>query len=434
MNANRPSVDQSNRVVPINLRQSGPTPVEMLIDTRVRKSPYWHLSMEAGCWRASVYNRMYHPRGYVRPEDGGAMVEYDALVHHVTLWNVAVERQIQVKGPDAEAYVNFVITRDATKIPVMRARYVILCNETGGILNDPVLLRVAEDEFWFSISDSDLELWLQGVNVGRRFDVDIKEIDVAPVQIQGPKSVDLMTDLFGDAVAQLPPYGLLSGQVAGHDVVVSQTGFSGEKGYEIYLYDASLHAEGMWNAILEAGEKHQLSVIAPAHHRRIAAGILSWGQDMDQETLPFQVNLAYQVPREKAADYIGKAALEAARAQLEAGQQPYTHQLVGMIMGGAPINDYAPDFWLISTTSDGAASGYVTSPWYSPEIGQNIAMGYVPVEHSAIGTELWVHLPEQYADMPGSPVAAEVVQMPFRESVNPNQREILRTKGMDAAI
>ena len=434
MNANQPSVDQSNRVVPINLRQSGPTPVEMLIDTRVRKSPYWHLSMEAGCWRASIYNRMYHPRGYVRPEDGGAMVEYDALVNHVTLWNVAVERQIQVKGPDAEAYVNFVITRDATKIPVMRARYVILCNEAGGILNDPVLLRVAEDEFWFSISDSDLEFWLQGVNVGRRFDVDIKEIDVAPVQIQGPKSVDLMMDLFGEAVAQLPPYGLMTGQVAGHDVVVSQTGFSGAKGYEIYLYDASLHAEDMWNAILAAGEKHQLSVIAPAHHRRIAAGILSWGQDMDQETLPFQVNLAYQVPRQKTADYIGKAALEAVRAQLESGQQPYTHQLVGMIMGGAPINDYAPDFWLISTTSDGEANGYVTSPWYSPEIGQNIAMGYVPVEQSTIGTELWVHLPEQYADMPGSPVAAEVVEMPFRESVNPNQREILRTKGMDAAI
>ena len=434
MNANHPSVDQSNRVVPINLRQSGPTSVEMLIDTRVRKSPYWHLSMEAGCWRASIYNRMYHPRGYVRPEDGGAMVEYDALVHHVTLWNVAVERQIQVKGPDAEAYVNFVITRDATKIPVMRARYVILCNEAGGILNDPVLLRVAQDEFWFSISDSDLELWLQGVNVGRRFDVDIQEIDVAPVQIQGPKSVDLMTDLFGDAVAQLPPYGLMTGQVAGHDVVVSQTGFSGEKGYEIYLYDASLHAEDLWNAILEAGEKHQLSVIAPAHHRRIAAGILSWGQDMDQETLPFQVNLAYQVPRQKTADYIGKAALEAVRAQLEAGQQPYTHQLVGMIMGGAPINDYAPDFWLISTTTDDEATGYVTSPWYSPEIGQNIAMGYVPVEQSAVGTELWVHLPDHYADMPGSPVAAEVVQMPFRESVNPNQREILRTKGMDAAI
>lgn len=434
MNANIPSVDQSARNVPINLRQSGPTPVQMLIDTRVRKSPYWHLSMEAGCWRASIYNRMYHPRGYVRPEDGGAMVEYDALVNHVTLWNVAVERQIQVKGPEAEAFVNFVITRDATKIPVMRARYVILCNESGGILNDPVLLRVAEDEFWFSISDSDLELWLQGVNVGRRFDVDIQEIDVAPVQIQGPKSVDLMSDLFGEEVSQLPPYGLMAGQVAGHPVIISQTGFSGEKGYEVYLYDASLYAEDMWNAILEAGEKHQLSVIAPAHHRRIAAGILSWGQDMDQEVLPFQVNLAYQVPRQKTADYIGKAALEKVRDQLDAGQYPYTHQLVGMIMGGAPVNDYAPDFWLISTTADAEPTGYVTSPWYSPEIGQNIAMGYVPVEYSEIGTELWVHLPEEYADVPGSPVAAEVVEMPFRESVNPNQREILRNKGMDAAI
>src|SRR5699024_6013588 len=279
----------------------------MLIDTRIRKSPYWHLSMEAGCWRASIYNRMYHPRGYVRFEDGGPMVEYDALVHHVTLWNVAVERQIQVKGPDAEAFVNFVITRDATKIPVMRARYVILCNEAGGIVNDPVLLRIAQDEFWFSISDSDLEFWLQGINVGRRFDVDIQEIDVAPVQVQGPKSVDLMVDLFGDAIAELPSYGLAEGQVAGHDVIISQTGFSGEKGYEIYLYDASQHAEDLWNAILQAGGKHNLSVIAPAHHRRIAAGILSWGQDMDQEVLPFQVNLAYQVPREKQVPYIGKA-------------------------------------------------------------------------------------------------------------------------------
>lgn len=434
MNSNIPSVDQSNRNVPINLRQSGPTAVEMLIDTRVRKSPYWHLSMEAGCWRASVYNRMYHPRGYVRPEDGGAMVEYDALVNHVTLWNVAVERQIQVKGPEAEAFVNFVITRDATKIPPMRARYVILCNESGGILNDPVLLRIAEDEFWFSISDSDLEFWLQGVNVGRRFDVDIQEIDVAPVQIQGPKSVDLMTDLFGDEIVQLPSYGLLAGAVAGHDVIVSQTGFSGEKGYEIYLYNASQHAEDLWNTLLAVGEKHQLSVIAPPHHRRIAAGILSWGQDMDQEVLPFQVNLSYQVPREKEAEYIGKSALESARDQLTAGQYPYTHQLVGMIMGGAPINDYAPDFWLISESIDANPTGYVTSPWFSPELGQNIAMGFVPIEQSGIGTELWVHLPEQYADVPGSPVAAQIVEVPFRESVNPNQREILRSKGMDAAV
>lgn len=120
------SVDQSDRHVPINLRQSGPTPVGMLISTRVSESPYWHLSMEAGCWRATVYNRVYHPRGYVHLEDGGAMVEYEALVNHVTMWNVAVERQIQVKGPDAEAFVNYVITRDATRIEPMHAKYVIV--------------------------------------------------------------------------------------------------------------------------------------------------------------------------------------------------------------------------------------------------------------------------------------------------------------------
>ena len=201
------SVDQSDRKVPINLRQSGPTPVGLLISTRVRKSPYWHLSMEAGCWRATVYNRGYHPRGYVRPEDGGAMVEYDALVNHVTLWNVAVERQIQVKGPDAEAFVNQVITRDATRIEPMHAKYVILCNEDGGVLNDPVLLRVAEDEFWFSLADSDIEMWLRGVNLGLRCDVSIAEIDVAPVQIQGPKSEALMVDLFGERVRDIPTTG-----------------------------------------------------------------------------------------------------------------------------------------------------------------------------------------------------------------------------------
>ena len=427
-------VDQSDRKVPINLRQSGPTPVEMLISTRVRKSPYWHLSMEAGCWRATVYNRMYHPRGYVRPEDGGAMVEYDALVNHVTMWNVAVERQIQVIGPDAEAFVNYVITRDAKRIKPMHGKYVILCNEQGGILNDPVLLRLSETEFWFSLSDSDLMFWLQGVNVGKGFDVQINEIDVSPVQIQGPKSEALLADLVGDAIRDVPVYGLLEAKVGGRDVVISQSGFSGEKGYEIYLRDATLYAEDMWYAVLEAGKKHNLMVIAPAHHRRIAAGILSWGQDLDAETLPFQCNLGYQVPRLKTADYIGKAKLEDVRAQLEAGNPPYKQTLVGLRLGGKPIEDYANDFWLISGEAGGDPLGYVTSPWYSPELGGNIAMGYVPVTQSALGTRLKVHLPDRYAETAGQPVDAEIVDMPFRPSVNPNAREIAKAEGRDAAF
>jgi aminomethyltransferase len=250
------------------------------------------------------------------------MAEYDALVNHVSMWNVAVERQIQVKGPDAEAFVNYAITRDATRIQPMNGKYVILCNEEGGILNDPVLLRVAEDEFWFSLSDSDIEWWLRGLNCNLGYRVSIAEIDVCPVQIQGPKSVDLMVDLVGESVRDLPYYGLMEGSIGGRDVLISQTGFTGEKGYEIYLKNATYCADDMWSAVLDAGGRHNLMVTAPAHHRRIAAGILSWGQDMDQETLPFQCNLSYQVPRQKTAPYVGKARLEAVRSEIEAGRYP----------------------------------------------------------------------------------------------------------------
>ncbi|WP_259779813.1 glycine cleavage T C-terminal barrel domain-containing protein [Aestuariispira ectoiniformans] len=427
---NVPSVDQSDRIVPYNLRQSGPTPVEMLISTRVRKSPFWHLSIEAGAWRATVYNRMYHPRGYVRPENGGAMAEYDALVNRVTLWNVSVERQIQVNGPDAEAFVDFVITRDATKIEPMHGKYCILCNENGGILNDPVLLRLSKDEFWFSVSDSDLLLWLQGVNVGRRWDVDITEIDVAPLQIQGPLSEELMVDLVGEHIRDIPYYGMMEATIGDASVIISQTGFSGEKGYEVYPRNATLHAESVWYTIRGIGARYGLRVIAPAHHRRIAAGILSWGQDMDIETSPFQVNLAYQVPRKKKADYIGKASLEAQRAEIDAGRYPFKQKLVGLKLGGKPITDYAPDFWLIQD-NDSHRIGYVTSPWWSPELNINIALGYVPPTFAKVGTALKVELPEAYSDASGKAVKAEVCDVPFRPSVNPSARERAMAKGRD---
>ena len=435
------SVDQSDRKVPYNLRQSGSTPVQMLISTRVRKSPYWHLSMEAGCWRATVYNRIYHPRGYVKPEDGGAMVEYEAIKNHVTMWNVAVERQIQVKGPDAEAFTDYVITRDATKISPMKARYVILCNHMGGVLNDPILLRISKDEFWFSLSDSDISFYLQGVNHDKKYNVAIDEIDVAPVQIQGPKSLALMKDLIGDQVDldNIPFYGLAEAKVGGRDCVISQSGFSGESGYEIYLRDATLYAEDMWNAVLDAGKKHSLMVIAPAHHRRIQAGILSWGQDMDNQHNPFQCNLGYQVSLSgkgewnKKANYVGKDLLEKMKKDLSEGQKPYKLQLVGMTFGGKPVEEYAPDFWLISPFEGGDPCGYITSPWYHPEQKRNIAMGYVPFDGTLntkgfpignYGQKFKVHLPDEYSDVPGVPVDAEVVSIPFTESFNANTREV----------
>ena len=410
------------RRVPIQLRQSGDSRAQpgdegvlaegsrMLIDQRVRKGPYWHLSQAAGCWCHSVYNRIYHPRAYIKPEDGGLMEEYRYLTEHVTMWNVAVERQIQVKGPDAEKFTDLVITRKASSCAVMKARYVILCNQYGGVLNDPVLLRPAEDEFWFSLSDSDIELWLQGVNAVENMDVEIHEIDVAPVQIQGPKSEPLMRKIFGAAIDEVPYYGLLKGEVGGCPVIVSCTGFSAEKGYEIYLYDATVNAEKMWNAILAAGEEFNLRVIAPGHHRRIEAGILSWGQDMDQEVNPFEVGLGWQVDFSKER-FIGKAALEQLRDRV-------THKLCGVRMGGKDITWYPSDYYHVLDADGGKLVGYITSAWYSPTQESNIGYAFVPVEYAQLGTRLKVALPEVY-NPDGAPVDAEVVKTPFKKPANP---------------
>ena len=297
------------RRLPINLRQSGNSDARILISTRIRKSPWWHLSKAAGCWAYTTYNHQYHPRAYIKPEDGGMLAEYKFLTEHVSMWDVAVERQIQIKGPDAAQFVDYLITRDVhSLLPTMQARYVILCNQYGGIINDPVLLRVADDEFWFSISDSDVLLWAQGVNSTGRFNVDIHELDVSPLQMQGPKSAALLEKMFGPHIREIPYYGLIHETLNGHLVTISRTGFSAELGFEIYLHDAMLHADDVWPYILEQGEEFNLGVIAPSHIRRIEAGILSYGQDMDIENNPYEVRLGWQVDLDKG-DFIGKEAL-----------------------------------------------------------------------------------------------------------------------------
>ncbi|MGI8740852.1 MAG: glycine cleavage T C-terminal barrel domain-containing protein [Gammaproteobacteria bacterium] len=390
------------RGVPVNLRQSGDSGARIAISTRIRKSPYWHLSQRHGCYAYEVYNHMYHPRAYVKPEDGGLLKEYVYLTNDVTLWNVAVERQLQIKGPDALAFANLLVTRELTdKCKVNQARYVILCNEHGGIINDPVLLRVAEDEIWLSISDSDVLLWAQGVNYMAGYDVQITELDVAPLQIQGPKSKALMQKLLGDGVLDIPYYGLWPTTLGGMDVIVSRTGFSAEVGYEIYLRDASVNADRLWNRLIDAGKEFNLQVIAPSHIRRLEAGILSYGQDMDIETNPFEVGLDWQVDLTKP-DFIGKQAL------LAIANQSVSRRLVGLHFGGEPITWYIPDFWQVSDTANQQQVGYVSSAWYSPKVGCNIALAMMNAPHDAPGGLVAIER-EQGAQS----VEAKVCKFPF---------------------
>ena len=409
-----PVIDIKKRNVPINVRQSGNSEARMLISTRVRKNPYWHLSHQEGCWAYTVYNHMYHPRAYVSLLHGGLMKEYEYLTKHVTMWNVAVERQIQVKGPDAAAFVNKLITRDVhKKLPTNMCRYVILCNQDGGIINDPVLLRVADDEFWFSISDSDVLLWAQGVNATAGYNVTIKEIDVSPVQIQGPKSVKLMTKLFGRRVLKIPYYGLMHAKLGRLNVVISRTGFSGEVGYEIYLRDATRHADEMWRAVKKAGEPFNLKVIAPSHIRRLEAGILSYGQDMDIETNPFEVGLGWQVDFTKD-EFIGKAALQ------DIKKKGVKQKLVGLTMGGSPITWYNEDFWYVTSRS-GQEVGYITSAFWSPTHNTNIALATLPTAYAKNGTKLKAVLPAEDA-----PVNAEVVPVPFKDPKKKIPKQVVR--------
>lgn len=398
------------RMVPVNLRQTGSNGTRQLIYTRVRKSPFWHLSVEQGCWSATVYNHMYHPRAYVPLEEGGLLKEYEYLTNDVTMWNVAVERQIRIKGPDALAFTNLLVTRDLRKKtpePGM-CRYVILCDQTGGIVNDPVLLRVAEDEFWLSISDSDVLMWARGINLGARYDVAIDEIDVAPLQLQGPKAKELMNRLvelghIGPEVLELRYYHMCHTRLDGIDVVVSRTGFSGEIGYEVYLPDADKHAEAVWGRLMEVGREFNLHVIAPSHIRRLEAGILSYNQDMDLSTSPFEVGLGWQVDFNKE-DFIGKAALQ------EIADRGVDRKLVGLAMDGDPITWYPADFYPVYEAGEGQDIGYVTSAFYSPALGCNIGLAMVPADYSELGTPLRVGLPDH-----AEPVGSAVAEVPFKD-------------------
>jgi len=414
------------RRVPIQLRNTGDAGdggldaqgSRLLIDTRIRKGPFWHLSQEAGAWCYQIYNKIYHPRAYLKPEEGGLMEEYKYLTEHVTMWNVAVERQIQVKGPDATKFVDYVITRRAELCKVEKCKYVILCNQHGGVLNDPILLRPYENEWWFSIADSDMTLWLQGINHDGRFDCEINEIDVAPVQIQGPKAPALMKDVFGDRCPQMKYYDLIHAEIAGCPCVISASGFSTELGYEIYLMDATKNAEKMWNTMLDAGLKHNLKVIAPGHHRRIEAGILSYGADMDIEVNPFECGQGWQVDLTKES-FVGKEALAKIKAE------GVKHKLAGLRMGGDPITWYMSDFYHV--LDKGELVGYCTSAWYSPTQQSNIAFAMLPVDLTTIGTELEVALPTKYSSTPTVPATVE--KTPFRAPAVGNEGTGLRLTG-----
>jgi len=194
--------------------------------TRVRKSPYFESTLKWGCKEYTTYNHMYFPVYYNTPED-----DYWSLVNDVTLWDVAVERQVEITGPDATKFTQMLTPRNLSDCEVTQCKYVLNTNYEGGILSDPILLRLAENHWWYSISDSDLLLWAMGVAGKGKYDIKLVEPDVSPLQVQGPKSNNVMVDLFGSWINDLKYYWCRETELDGIPVVVSRTGWSGEIGY-----------------------------------------------------------------------------------------------------------------------------------------------------------------------------------------------------------
>jgi len=374
---------------------------EILLYTRLRKSPYFYSSRKHGVAMYSVYNHTYHPRHY-----GDPVEEYWALLNGVTMWDVGVERQVEVTGPDAFDFVNYLVPRDLNKCRVGQCKYVFVTAPDGGIVNDPVLLRLEENRLWLSLADSDVLLWAMGVAHNSRFDVQIREPDVGPVQIQGPKSRDVMVDLFGEKVLEIPYYCLASYDLDGLDVLVSRTGYTAELGFEIYSRRASQDADALWDKVLQAGEPHGLRVTGPSHIRRIEGGILAWGCDIDLSTNPFEVGYGFDstwmVDLDQKADFVGKEALKRIKAQ------GISRKLVGVEIGGDRLGAYNDgsmvDFFPVHRA--GAVVGKVTSACWSPRLEKNIGFAMVPVELAEIGTEL-------QAERPTGVVDALVVEKPF---------------------
>jgi aminomethyltransferase len=359
---------------------------------RLRRSPYFEATQRHGSKAYTAYNHMLFPICF---DDFEA--EYWHLLEHVTLWDVSVERQVEITGPDAFAFTNMLTPRDLSRCAIGQGKYVVITAEDGGIINDPVLLRLGENHFWLALADSDVLLWARGVALNSGLNVKITEPDVSPVQIQGPKAKDVVRALFGERILQLRYYWFLETALDGIPLVVTRTGWTGEVGYEVYLRDGS-RGDELWERIMDAGKPHNIRPTGPSDIRRIEAGILNWGADMTVENNVYEVGLERLVDEGKQASYIGRDAL------LRIRNEGAACKLSGIEIEGPPIEFNAVK-WPVSAAAKKV--GRVTSAIWSPRLKKNIGYAMLPVKQSAPGMELRVNIPNSGARR------ATVVTMPF---------------------
>jgi glycine cleavage system aminomethyltransferase T len=354
---------------------------------RLKRSPYFAATQRAGCRGYTVYNHMLLP---IRYDDFEA--EYRRLLADVTLWDVSVERNVEIAGRDGYRFAELLTPRELSRCAVGEGRYVLITDEAGGIINDPVLLRIEENRFWLACADSDVLLWAKGVARGSGLQVELRELDVAPLQVQGPKSRELIRDLFGDATLSLKYYQFIDTRLEGIPVIVTRTGWTGELGYELYLLDPARGVD-LWNRVMEAGGRYNIAPTGPSDIRRIEAGIFNYGIDMTLDNNPYELGLERLVNLDKAADFIGREALR------KIAQEGVKKKLVGLEIGGTKMD-------MNFTRYPIRGGGFVTSCVYSPRLKKNIGYGWLSVERAKEGARLEI-------DSPDAVRPAVVVPLPF---------------------
>ena len=339
-----------------------------------RRSPFFESTLAAGCRAYDIYNKMYLPAEYDDP-----VVEYRALDEGVTLWDVGVERTVQVSGPDADRLIDMLTCRDLTRCAVGQGKYMLVIAPDGGIVNDPVLLHVDEQTWWMQLADGDAGLYALGVASQAGLDAEVSYPDVHPVQVQGPLSARTLAKLVGDAIYDIGYYWCAHLTIGDIPVVISRTGWSAVPGFEVNLLDSGRGAD-LWDAIMAAGEEHEIRPIAPSEPRRIEAGIFNYGSDMTLRDTPFHVMGLERLVEPQPQDYIGKDALERIR------NTGIDRRLVGIAFDGAEPLPGIATTW--PAYHEGREIGRVTAAAWSPGLERNIGYVWVPIELAGPGHRL----------------------------------------------
>ena len=360
--------------------------------TQIRKSPFFDATVRWGASAFSVYNHMYIPRDFGDPEQN-----FWNLINDAILCDVSVERQVEITGPDATQFIQLLTPRDLSKLAVGQCKYILITNASGGIINDPVLLRLEENHYWISLADSDVLLWAQGVAVNSGLDVKICEPDASPLQLQGPQSGKIMQELFGESISDLRYYWHRELSLDGIPLIVSRTGWSSELGYEIFLRDSS-KGDLLWEKIMAAGKAYGLKPGHTSSIRRIEGGMLSYHADMDIHTNPYELGLDRLIHLDDDIDFIGKDAL------LKVKNEGIKRKQVGLHLNSDPLPGPNTRFWGIKHNE--VEVGKVTSAVYSPRLKENIGLAMVLIEFSDMGQKLIVNTPD-------GDIEAMVVEKPF---------------------